>query len=178
LGRRSRKRRGVAGTGGGVGTRPAPAEVTPKRRDAMTRGYAKAEAKREEIRRDLEPLAPGERPTWVTVAAVVAAVLALLNLLGGFLAVGELPTARSPTVALPWTVLLLIAAIGMWFAKYWAVLGFQAALAFQILTLSLALITAKDLVLAALIIVPVVAALGLLFYKLVRAMARLQLPVR
>jgi len=126
-------------------------------------------------RAELEPLRPGERPTAVTVAAVVAAVLALVNLGAGFVDVG-LPTSGSPARALPWTGLLLIAAVGMWYARYWAVLGFQAALVFQILALALALLTVKDLLLGALIIVPLLAALGFLFWKLVRAMARLQLP--
>ncbi|HLM50887.1 MAG TPA: hypothetical protein VK279_10095 [Solirubrobacteraceae bacterium] len=151
------------------------AEATRRRGEAMQARRLRTEQRAAQRRAELEPLRPGERPTAVTVAAVVAAVLALVNLGAGFVDVG-LPTSGSPARALPWTGLLLIAAVGMWYARYWAVLGFQAALVFQILALALALVTVQDLLLGALIIVPLLAALGFLFWKLVRAMARLQLP--
>ena len=38
----------------------------------MERGYARGRAKDEEARAALKPLAPGERPSAVTVGAVVA----------------------------------------------------------------------------------------------------------
>ena len=49
---------------------------------AMTRGYAKAEQRNQEAREALEPLAEGERPTVVTVGAVVAALIALSIVVG------------------------------------------------------------------------------------------------
>jgi preprotein translocase subunit YajC len=45
--------------------------------DRMTRGYARAEQRNQEAREALEPLGEGERPTVVTVGAVVAALIAL-----------------------------------------------------------------------------------------------------
>ena len=46
----------------------------------MERGYARArEAKNEAVRAALVPLEPGERPLAVTVAAIVAALLAVAN---------------------------------------------------------------------------------------------------
>jgi hypothetical protein len=65
----------------------------------------------------------------------------------------------------------------MWRAKYWAVLGFQALLAFQILILCLALLVAENLIYAAGAVVAI-GLLGTLFFKLIRAMARLQMPER
>ena len=48
----------------------------------MERGYAKAEERNQEAREALEPLAEGERPTVVTIGAVVAALIALSIVVG------------------------------------------------------------------------------------------------
>jgi hypothetical protein len=161
LGRRSRKRRPASGPPPAASGADEPSRS--ERRDAAARAQ-------------LPPLAPGERPTAITVAAVVAALLAIANLVGAFVGIGL--NGKSPnavSVAL-WPAVLLVAAVGMWRVRYWAVLGFQAALAFQILIFAL-LLTRADL-LGAAILVPIVAALGFLFWKLIRAMARLQMPQR
>jgi hypothetical protein len=65
----------------------------------------------------------------------------------------------------------------MWRARYWGVLGFEAILGFQIIVLALALIRVEQWWVA-LIVVAVIGALGWLFWKLVRVMARLQMPER
>jgi hypothetical protein len=57
--------------------------------------------------------------------------------------------------------------------RYWAVLGFEGLLAFQVLVASLALILARTL-LAAVACVAAIALGGLLFWKLVRVMGRIQ----
>ena len=70
---------------------------------------------------------------------------------------------------------MFAAAGGMWKAKYWAVLGFQALLGLSIVIASLSLIrvaSIKGLVIPLVIIVPG----GWLFWKLIRAMGRIQLP--
>jgi len=72
---------------------------------------------------------------------------------------------------------LLVAAWGMWRARYWAVLGFQALLAFQIIIAALSLAVASNLWAAALCLA-VIGFGGWLFWKLVRAMARIQMPPR
>ena len=56
-----------------------PAALRDRRRPPP-RGYARSRERDEAIRAALEPLAPGERPRAVTVAAVVAGVLGVANL--------------------------------------------------------------------------------------------------
>jgi uncharacterized membrane protein len=72
-------------------------------------------------------------------------------------------------------VILLMAAVGMWRGRYWAVLGFQALLALTIIYAALSLTVAANLA-AALLCAGVIGLAGFLFYKLVRAMARIQMP--
>jgi hypothetical protein len=59
--------------------------------------------------------------------------------------------------------------------QYWAVLGFEIVLGVQITAMSLALVFASN-VGAALLLVVLVVALGTLFWKLIRAMSRMQMP--
>ena len=93
----------------------------------------------------------------------------------GSFRVGGAHTAPGGVVA--FSVLMLVCAGGMWQLRYWAVLGFQAILAFVILFFSLLLTRASNLlaVVAALV---VVGGGGYLFYKLVRVLSRLQMPER
>ena len=143
----------------------------------MRRGYARGEERNEQIRESLEPLAPGERPGAVTIAALVALALVLANI--GLWAAGVEVSGREPSVGsiLLQAVVLLVAAIGMWRAKYWAVLGFQALLGLSILLASLALLRASD-AREALVCLAIIGLGGWLFWKLVRALARLQMPER
>src|SRR5688500_18863464 len=126
MGRRSRKRRDPDAP-----LRPA-AERAPTG-DEMRRGYARGEARNEAARQNLESLAPGERPTAVTVAAIAALVLVLANV--GLWLAGVEVSGREPNVGsvVLQAAILLVAAVGMWQAKYWAVLGFQALLGLSIL---------------------------------------------
>ncbi|WP_205696050.1 hypothetical protein [Conexibacter sp. SYSU D00693] len=172
MGSRSRKRRDAGSAPKATATAPAapPRTERPPRRSGAERDA--------EARAALEPLAPGERPTWVTVAAVVAAVMAVANVvavLAGADFQGDERSAVSTTVVT--TALLVLAAGGMWKARYWAVLGFETILLFQILVLCLALMRAEG-ALAALVVTAAIAFLGLLFWKLIRAMARIQMPQR
>jgi len=66
---------------------------------------------------------------------------------------------------------------GMYLARYWAVLGFQALLAFQILATSLALVVASSWLAAGVSLVSVLGA-GWLFWKLIRVMGRIQAAER
>ena len=70
-----------------------------------------------------------------------------------------------------------MAAVGMWQKRYWAVLGFQALLGLSVVTGSLSLLVASNLE-AVVRSVVVIAAAGTLFWFLIRAMARLQMPSR
>ena len=70
-----------------------------------------------------------------------------------------------------------VCAWGMWRAKYWAVLGMEALLGLLIIIFALLLATAENLQSVA-IAVAVILAAGTLFWKLVKGMARIQMPQR
>jgi hypothetical protein len=72
---------------------------------------------------------------------------------------------------------LALLAQGMYRHRYWAVLSFEALLAFQIIVTSLALVVAST-VLAAIVCVISVGLGGWLFWKLVRVMGRMQASER
>jgi hypothetical protein len=151
LGRRSRKR----------------SLRSPERRTSEERNQA--------IRAALEPLAPGERPAAVTVGAIVAALLALANLIAyvaGLKIDGKQPALGGMVV---YEALLLTAAAGMWRARYWAVLGFEFMLGFLIVILALLLVRASN-VLGVVVVLAIGVPAGWLFWKLVRSMARIQMP--
>ena len=158
--------------------RRAQAESPQPAADAggMARGYERGRAKDEAARAALKPLPPGERPTAVTVAAIVAGVLFVANLVAlafGFRS-GETRELVSTVLG---AVLLGVMAVGMWRARYWAVLGMQALLALTILFGSLALIAAAN-VAAAILALAIIGLAGTLFWFLVKAMARIQMPER
>jgi hypothetical protein len=136
----------------------------------------RGEAANEAARAELRPLAPGERPRALVIATGVALVMAAGNLIAAV--AGATPDSNNAAqYTVVTTALLLGAAIGMWQARYWGVLGFEAILGFQIIVLALALIRVEKWWVA-LIVIGVIALLGWLFWKLVRVMARLQLPER
>ena len=138
---------------------------------------SRAEQKNEAARAALVPLEEGERPTAVTVAAIVAAALGLSNL--GFYVAGLEIDGERPQLfgVLTFSVLLLVAAWGMWRVRYWAVLGMQALLGLLIVILSLVLFTARD-VWGALLLLAIILPAGTLFWFMVKAMARIQMPRR
>ena len=128
------------------------------------------------LRAELEPLAVGERPGAVTVAAVVSFVMAVANVVAT--AAGADLGSKATGFTVVSTALLLGCAGGMWFgARYWAVLGFMMILVFQILSLSFALVRVEHWYWA-LAITAAIGLLGWLFWKLIRALARIQMPDR
>ena len=148
-----------------------------KRRPQATGRPSRSEIKNAEARAKLEPLQPGERPTAVTVAAIVAAVIGIGNIvawLAGLEVDGERP---EPGLVLFPSVLLLVAAAGMWKARYWAVLGMQTMLTLLIVTVALAAFTARS-ALGVVIALVILGAAGTLFWTLIKAMARIQMPER
>ena len=159
--RRKRKRRtaeraspgGAAEAEGGDG---APQESFQERLSRHT------EERNAEARAELEPLTEGERPTAVTVGAAISALIAVIFTASAVVAAvtsvevsGEEP---NPVPLGAFAVMLWMMALGMWRARYWAVLGFQMMLVLLILATA--------------------AGLGTLFYFLIRAMARIQMPER
>jgi hypothetical protein len=173
LGRRSRKRR--AGATPTKASSPRPTPNAPAATATAEKPVSRSEQKNAEARAKLVPLKPGERPAAVTVAAVIAIALGVGNLIAyvaGLTIDGKRPSLFS--VALPSTI-LLVAGIGMWRAKYWAVLGFQALLGILICYLALFLIRANNL-LAVVVPIAIIAPAGFLFWKLVKSLARIQMP--
>ena len=143
----------------------------------VARGYERARKKDDEARAALVPLEPGERPTAVTVGAVVALLFALANLISyvaGVKVQGDRPAASGIIV---YSGLMLLVAYGMWRSKYWAVLGMEALLGIIIIIFSLLALNAGNAV-SLLIAIAAVGAAGTLFWFLIKAMARIQMPER
>jgi hypothetical protein len=147
------------------------------RRSARRQEAERTRSKDDLARDELVPLEEGERPRAVTVAAIVAGLLALSNVIGyaAGLEVGD-TRPRLGDVAVT-ASLMTVAAVGMWYGRYWAVLGFQAILAILIVLMSLLLFTAQD-VLSALVALAIIGAAGTLFWFLVKSLARIQMPDR
>ncbi len=159
-----------------MGRRSRKRSVAPETKAAMSDRYARSRAKDEVVRQGLEPLAKGERPGAVTVAAILATVMALANVAAAL--AGETLGSNAVSYTLMSTAILLACAGGMWFgARYWAVMGFMVVLVFQILSLSFALIRVERWWFG-LIVLVVIGLLGWMFWKLIRALARIQMPER
>jgi hypothetical protein len=156
-----------------------PAAPPPVR--AEPRGYERSRARDEAARAALRPLRPGERPTAVTVGAIAAAGLALANLIAAVLGYSPGQDSVSPGSKLAGTLaataLLVVVAYGMWRARYWAVLGMQTLLGLTIVASALALLTAVN-VWAVILVTLILLCSGTLFWFLIKAMARIQMPER
>ncbi|HTA36895.1 MAG TPA: hypothetical protein VK761_09285 [Solirubrobacteraceae bacterium] len=125
------------------------------------------------LRAELQPLGEHEWPVPLRVAIVVCVVLALA-VIAGALSVHDLSRHGG---SLPGAVLiagvLALLANGMYRRRYWAVLSFEALLAFQIIVTSLALVVASTWLAAGVCLLSVGLG-GWLFWKLVRVMGRIQ----
>jgi len=157
--------------------RPPPAPPAPAPPAPPSERAARSEARNAAIREKLQPLRPGERPGAVTVAALITAILAVGNM--SLYAVGYKVHGQPPTligIAAP-SVVLAACSYGLWRARYWGVLGFQALLSLTILFAGVSLPLARGLKGVA-ICLGVLLPGGFLFYRLIRAMARIQMPER
>jgi hypothetical protein len=138
---------------------------------------SRSEERNAAVRATLAPLAPGERPWSLKIAVLIAVLIGggdlVAVIIKGKFDVGGARTGASGVIL--FSVLMLVCAGGMWQLRYWAVLGFQAILAFVILFFSLLLVRAEN-VLAVVAGLIVVVGGGYLFYKLVRVLSRLQMP--
>ena len=169
----------TAPNAGAQDTTPAGAETTPgspAATAARSRGYARMRAKEDAARAELQPLAPGERPLAIKVAAALAALIGLGNI--ALLAAGwQMTEGPQPSLlqslALP--VFMLVCAVAMWQRRYWALVAFQAILAISIILSFLFLLRASNLE-AVILSIAVLGVCGALFWFLVRAMARVQMP--
>lgn len=140
---------------------------------------ARSEAKNRAARDQLEPLAEGERPGAVTAGAIVSAIVAVIFTASAVIAAtGAIHVHGKEPSPVP---LALFAAVLWWMAwglrnsRYWAVLGFQMLLLLEMLA------TAGGLVQVATIpqllaTTGLLAGSAVLFYFMIRAMARIQMP--
>jgi len=161
--RRDRKRR----------TRRGPAQeqaVEPPVRESRR-------SKDDVARERLVPLEEGERPRVVTLGAVLATGMAVSTIVLFALGVEVQGSDSRTPGTIVYALLMGGMAAGMWLSRYWAVLGFQTLLAFAIVIWSLLLMKAESL-LGALLAVAVIAAAGTMFWFLVKALARIQMPDR
>jgi cation transport ATPase len=180
--RQKRKRRSAQ--------RTAPIEVEAAATEAQTNGDRAApesfqermsrryEERNAEARAKLEPLEAGERPRAVTVGAIVASVLAVIFTVSAVLALagvdaGDREIKPAPVVA--FAIVFWAMTVGMWRARYWAVLGFQTLLLLMMLASAFGLVVVTS-VLQAVGTTLLLLGSGALFYFMIRAMARIQMP--
>jgi hypothetical protein len=160
---RKRKQRGAA---------------APTPRERMKHGYARAEERNQEVRENLPPLAEGERPLAVTIGAVIAALVAA-SIVAGYVAGVKVEGGKPHFVQVLAPALLMgIMAWGMWRARYWAVLGFQLLLVFLIFSAVFGLAVQVSTVAQFAATFGLLVVAGSLFYFMVKAMARIQMPSR
>jgi hypothetical protein len=145
---------------------------THARPEAPSAASAPKPTKDDIAREALVPLEEGERPRVVTIAAVLAGLIALANLIGA--AVGGSQAAG----ALPFAVLMAVAAVGMWRGRYWAVLGFQVILLLTVLSSLVFLFVAAEDPLDILIALVAFGLAGTMFWFMIKALARIQMPDR
>jgi hypothetical protein len=160
----------------------SPSENPRKRKersaDPMARGYAKAEQRNREVREALVPLAEGERPTVVTIGAVVSGLIAL-SIVVAYAFGAEVDGERPAFVQVAAPALIMgMMAWGMWRARYWAVLGFQLVLVFLIFSAVFGLAVQASSVGEFAATIGLLAVAGTFFFFMVKAMARIQMPQR
>jgi hypothetical protein len=150
----------------------------PSARERMEAGYARAEERNREAREALEPLADGDRPRVVTVAAVISAVIAI-SILVGYLT-GAKVNGSKPELGQILIPALLMGTMswGMWRARYWAVLGFQMILVLLIFSAVFGLAAQAASVAQIAATLALLAVAGTFFWLMVKAMARIQMPSR
>ena len=163
MGKRSRKQRAPK-------PKPAPAPAAPK-------PPSRSEIRNEQARAALEPLAPGDRPRAVTIGAVLTAIAATVNVvlyIGGQTIQGQRPAVAG---IIFFTGLMYAMTWGLWKARYWAVLGLEGLLGILIVIFALIALRVEslaDVVISLGVLIPA----GALFWFLIKAMARIQMPER
>ena len=176
----SRKRRTRSGAeatipsaGNGGGDAAWAAAPTPNATAPGAPARPRGEAREELLRAELQPLAPGEHPLALRIATGVAALLAVAVLVGATTQHDLSAHGGSLAGGVFLAGVLAFVAGGMYNRRYWAVLSFEALIAFQIIVSCLALTVVSSL-LVALVLLVVVGLGGWLFWKLVRIMGRIQ----
>ena len=160
-----------------VATEPSNSDQPPPEsfQEKMSRRYEERNA---EARSKLEPLEPGERPRAITVGAIVAAVLALVFTVSAVLAIAGVDAGDRDIRPLPivtFAIVFWVMTVGMWRARYWAVLGFQTLLLLMMLASAFGLVVVTS-VFQAVGTTLLLLGSAALFYFMIRAMARIQMP--
>jgi predicted tellurium resistance membrane protein TerC len=178
--RRKRKRRAdesgppVEGNGASQAT-PQPQVEEESFQERMSRRY---EERNSEARAKLEPLERGERPKAVTVGAIVSGLLAVIFTVSAVLAVAGVEAGGreiKPAPVIIFAAVLVAMTVGMWRSRYWAVLGFQTLLLLVLVASSLGLVQVQTIVQAVATLALLLGS-GALFYFMIRALARIQMP--
>lgn len=150
--------------------------------EAEAREVSRSELRNERARESLEPLAEDERPTIVTIGAIVSIAIAV-SIVVGYLSGAQVSISNNSSdtheanlfQVIPPTVLFGFMAWGMLRSRYWAVLGFEAIMAILMVGAFITLIAAAT-VLKAIFATAVLTIAGLLFWFTVKALARIQMP--
>lgn len=132
----------------------------------------RGEARNQELRAQIVPLAEGERPLIVRACAVLCAVIAVANVVL-WLADSDVRGQQVSTAgALIPAALFAVLAVGLWRTRLLAVAGMQTLLAITAIFASGALLVSSDLQAVVLSLLVVVGS-GALFWPLVRVNARI-----
>ena len=181
-GRQKRKRRSAETVSPRMGEQvaaPGDANGDASRQETFQERMARRyEERNAEARAKLEPLERGERPRVVTVAAVVSALLVLVFAVSAVLAIAGVDAGGRNVKPVPIIVfggVLFAMTVGLWRARYWAVLGFQTVLLLVMLASAFGLVVVNSL-LQAVGTTLLLLGSGALFYFMIRAMARIQMP--
>ncbi len=128
----------------------------------------------ERARAELQPMRPDERPPVIYIASAIAVLLGLANL-GLGIGTGADVVELAPAIVL--LGLMGVAAYGTFNLRYWGVLTMQAVLGISIVFMALFLIAPQPLT-TMLVFVALIGLFGWIFWKLVKVMARIQMPNR
>ncbi len=179
--KRGRRGRTAAAPGGARAGNPAPGPETPVPTGVETPSPAPKPSRSEErnaaARAALAPLTPGERPWALRIAIILAVLVAVGNVVqavvGTKVKVGGARTSVGGSLI--FSAVMLVCAGGMWRLRYWAALGFQALLGIVIIAFVFVALTRSDLLSLGISLAVIVAG-GILFWKMVRVLGRLQMP--
>jgi len=143
--------------------------------DFVERYRARTEAQNAAARAQLQPLAPDERPLPLKLAAGLAALAGVVNVIG-FAAGATVNGSRlSCGEVAAFAVIAFILAAGLWNRNGLAVLATMAVLAIIVVLFSLFLIEASN-VLGVVVPLIFIGVGGWLFWKLIRILGRIQAP--
>jgi hypothetical protein len=160
-----------------LATQPGPERQRHQEQSFLDLYRQRVEAENAAARARLEPLAPGERPWPLKLSVALTAVAGIANLIlyaAGAKIAGKHP---APEGIFVFSAVMLACSFGMWRLWYQAVLAFMALLAIVIVLFSLFLVEASNLL--GLLVPPIFIVVGgFLFWKLVRVLGRLQVPVQ